>query len=312
MTKNIAHSEDYFKSYRDFWWNVDFLELMARRLDLHECRHVLDIGCGQCHWSATLLPFLAKDAVVTGLDSDPTWSVVANPMREEFAAANATLDLRSGSACDLPFEDNSFDLVTCQTVLIHLENPQAALNEMFRVVRPGGLVLCVEPNNLVQSLLRSTMEHSLSLEERLRRVEYVLIAESGKRLLGEGDNSYGDFVAEACHLAGLADIKVYLSDKTSQLIPPYDTPEERALISTMREWQSENSGPSDIATAQRYFNAFDGRYDELLTSIHSEANQEAKKYWEQIDGRKFVGSGAVLMYLTSGRKPHEATAQGIE
>ncbi|MFZ4398162.1 MAG: hypothetical protein ACOYOU_21315, partial [Kiritimatiellia bacterium] len=37
-----GHSEEYFKEDRDFWWNHDFLELMARRLRLDECRSLLD------------------------------------------------------------------------------------------------------------------------------------------------------------------------------------------------------------------------------------------------------------------------------
>lgn len=303
MPGDSGHSEDYFKSYRDFWWNADFLELMARRLNLAQCRQILDVGCGQCHWSSTLLPFLGQNPAVSGLDKDPKWSNVTPALSERFAAANATLELHNGSACEMPFGDNSFDMVTCQTVLIHLQDPVAAIKEMYRVVRPGGLVLCVEPNNSVQSLLRSSTGHSLSVEERLQGVRYALILESGKRILGDGDNSYGDFVAEALYSSGFEDIRVYLSDKTSPLVPPYDTPEQNALVTTMKQWSSEESGPSDSDTARRYFSAFGGQYDDVLASILSEADGDERAYWAQIDAQQYVNSGAVLMYLTSGRKP---------
>ena len=39
---------------------------------------------------------------------------------------------------DLPFEDNSFDVVFCNHVLEHVDNDQKALSELFRVMKPGG------------------------------------------------------------------------------------------------------------------------------------------------------------------------------
>jgi ubiquinone/menaquinone biosynthesis C-methylase UbiE len=53
----------------------------------------------------------------------------------------------------LPFPDASFDLVTCQTVLIHTPNPGAALDDMLRVARPNGLILAAEPNNVAGALI---------------------------------------------------------------------------------------------------------------------------------------------------------------
>ena len=52
---------------------------------------------------------------------------------------------RVADAKTLPFPDASFDLVTCQTLLIHLADPSAVIAEMARVARPGGLVLAAEP-----------------------------------------------------------------------------------------------------------------------------------------------------------------------
>jgi hypothetical protein len=40
------HSADYLNDSRDFWWNRDFLELMARRLSFEKVCKVLDVGCG--------------------------------------------------------------------------------------------------------------------------------------------------------------------------------------------------------------------------------------------------------------------------
>ena len=41
-----SHSAEYFGDTRDFWWNADFLRLMARRLSFDRVGDVLDVGCG--------------------------------------------------------------------------------------------------------------------------------------------------------------------------------------------------------------------------------------------------------------------------
>jgi hypothetical protein len=45
-----SHSAEYFGDTRDYWWNPDFLELMAKRLLFVRVQDVLDIGCGVSHW----------------------------------------------------------------------------------------------------------------------------------------------------------------------------------------------------------------------------------------------------------------------
>ena len=52
------HSADYFTSARDFWWNQDFLRLLAERWRLGSARSLADIGCGIGHWSRLLFPHL--------------------------------------------------------------------------------------------------------------------------------------------------------------------------------------------------------------------------------------------------------------
>ncbi len=63
-----GHSEEYFSEYRDHWWNKDFLELMARRWNLDSYSSLLDVGCGEFHWSRLLAPFLDSPDIV-GVDS---------------------------------------------------------------------------------------------------------------------------------------------------------------------------------------------------------------------------------------------------
>lgn len=48
------HSAEHFGDTRDYWWNRDFLQLMAKRWKLGTVRNVLDVGCGVGHWGMLL------------------------------------------------------------------------------------------------------------------------------------------------------------------------------------------------------------------------------------------------------------------
>jgi ubiquinone/menaquinone biosynthesis C-methylase UbiE len=72
---------------------------------------------------------------VTGLDISRTMVEIA---RENATAAGVSVDFRHGDATEMSFADGSFDLVVCQAAFKNLRRPVSALNEMHRVLRPGG------------------------------------------------------------------------------------------------------------------------------------------------------------------------------
>ena len=119
-----GHSEDFFGDYRDFWWNESFLKLLTRRLGLENCHSLLDVGCGQCHWSKLLVNYLgtskAKSRRVCGVDNDRKWAKGTPELRAYFAEKGVEFELKKANANALPYDNDTFDLVTCQTLLIHV------------------------------------------------------------------------------------------------------------------------------------------------------------------------------------------------
>ena len=109
---------------------------MASRRQLDDVRSVLDVGCGVGHWGTLLVSVLSPEATITGVDREDEW-VDAATRRAAAMDLAERCSYRRAAAKSLPFDDASFDLVTCQTVLIHVRDPRAAIREMLRVTKPG-------------------------------------------------------------------------------------------------------------------------------------------------------------------------------
>src|SRR5882724_10493909 len=187
------HSAEQFGAQRDFWWHRDFLDLMAARWRLAQASSLADIGCGLCHWSRLLYPYLRSPARFAGVDREARW-VAEAPQHFRRVFPDAAPDLFSfheGDATRIPLPDNSFEVVTCQTVLMHLAEPIEALREMLRILRPGGLVFCVEPNNLWNYLPVTSLTAGEPTEALVRQFEFWLRCHRGRIAAGQGDHSIG-------------------------------------------------------------------------------------------------------------------------
>jgi ubiquinone/menaquinone biosynthesis C-methylase UbiE len=97
---------------------------------------VLDAGCGP----GTITLGLARSVRpghVTGVDLEDSQCVDA---RQEAEREGLNVDFRNASIYDLPFESESFDAVFSHAVFTHLSDPVAALIELRRVLKPGGMI----------------------------------------------------------------------------------------------------------------------------------------------------------------------------
>jgi SAM-dependent methyltransferase len=296
-----SHSAEYFGETRDFWWNRDFLELMAKRLSLERIRDVLDVGCGVGHWGQLLINLLPAGAYVRGIDRDPRWVEEASK-RALARGLGDQLAYEVATAERMPFADASFDLVTCQTVLIHAADPGIVIDEMIRVARPGGLVLAAEPNNVTSTLILDSLSFRASVDDIIACVRLKLICERGKAALGEGHNSIGDLVPGLFAERGLDDVRVYLNDKTNALIPPYDTPEHRALLEESFDTTDRDFWVWSRKDTQRYFLAGGGDESEF-DELWSAAMGDVERFKKAIAESTYSSSGAAIQYLVAGRKP---------
>ena len=98
---------------------------------------ILDCGCGPGSVTVGLAQW-APDGETVGIDLGAEQLEGARALASNLGVENVSF--RQGDIFDLPFEDNSFDVVFSHAVLLHLADPERALVEIRRVLRPGGLV----------------------------------------------------------------------------------------------------------------------------------------------------------------------------
>ena len=98
---------------------------------------VLEIGCGTGYFTKEIV---RTGALVTAIDISPE---LLNIAKQEITETNINFLL--DNAYELSFEDNSFDSIVGSSVLHHLEI-EKAISEMFRVLKPGGIMFFTEPN----------------------------------------------------------------------------------------------------------------------------------------------------------------------
>lgn len=99
---------------------------------------ILDAGIGTGAMSAALCKTLGQPVEIHGIDISPDMLVQA---RHRLELLNADLALRTGDLTRLPYASNSFDIVLVAHVLEHLPNPQGAIRELYRVLKPGGVIV---------------------------------------------------------------------------------------------------------------------------------------------------------------------------
>jgi ubiquinone/menaquinone biosynthesis C-methylase UbiE len=298
------HSAEMFGEQRDFWWNRDFLDLMAVRWRLQEASSLADIGCGLGHWSRLLYPYLRQPATLAGVDREPRWVAEApQHFRRVFPQVEPELiSFHQGDATKLPLADNSFEVVTCQTLLMHLPHPVEALREMLRVLRPGGLLICVEPSNLWNYMPFTSLTEDEPVEVLVRRFEFWLRQHRGRIAAGRGNHNLGDLLPGLFAELGLSDVTVYQADRPGFLFPPYDTPAQKALIEQDQQWKNSETGPWDRDDLRRLV-LRGGGSEAFFETAFAEVIEKFRNEQDAISAKMFHAASGGINYLVSARKP---------
>ena len=135
--------QDGFTGGVDAEYEEQILPMAADELRLASARRVLDVGCGEGQ-VARLAASLPGVSAVVG--ADPTWAQVAEAQRRGGGVAY----VRAGAHA-LPYPDAAFDVVVACLVFEHVDEVDAALAEVGRVLSAGGRFLFFLNHPLLQT-----------------------------------------------------------------------------------------------------------------------------------------------------------------
>ena len=303
-------TEDYRKltgfdgDWRDTWWCDDFLAMMGRKWRLSDVGEVLDVGCGVGHWGQRLMRHTSATTTLLGVDAEPQWvQSAADRARERGLADRARYKVADAMA--LPFDDGSFDMVTCQTLLMHVPDAQAVVREMVRTLRPGGLFLAAEPNNFGNSAAMLVAGDSLPWEDIAPLLEMQHTCALGKEALGEGFYSAGERIPGYLLACGWPDVQVVQNHKSAPLLPPYASLNQRTTIEFMRHMHDTNAVMvmgGTIENARRFFLAGGGTEARFM-ELFERWRKRTAVVLEAIDAGTWTNSGGHMHYLVWGHKP---------
>ena len=130
-------------------------------------RRVLDIGCGPGGSTFALAAAVSKGTEVIGVDYAGEMIRRARRHHAKHYAQFEHLQFQEGDATQLPFDDDSFDLIVGHSFLYLVQQPQEVLQELRRVLHPSGTLVFMEPHE--GGTLRAAVRARFGLEEETKR-----------------------------------------------------------------------------------------------------------------------------------------------
>ena len=114
-------------------------ELTAEKAQLLSGQKVLDVACGSGWASMTAAWLVGEKGHVIGIDIADKLLDVARQKADSSGLLN--IDYREGDVHSLDFDDSSFDVVLCASSLFLFSDTPQALNECYRVLKAGGIMI---------------------------------------------------------------------------------------------------------------------------------------------------------------------------
>ena len=179
-----AHRYDGIKQFDPDTESFLVIRPLLVRLAARPVPLVLDVATGTGRLPLFLLEEATFNGRVIGLDASGRMLASARAKLKQY---RHRASLVQQTAADLPFDDNIFDAVTCLESLEFFPNDSAALQEMFRVLRPGGTIMTTRRRGWEAKTFigryhdRETFEAGLEnlgftgIEFQLWQIEYDLV-----------------------------------------------------------------------------------------------------------------------------------------
>lgn len=201
----------------ELWGNYPFQPVLdfAKTHYSSDYQHIVEIGCSVGRWIATLAKAYPK-AICWGIDysyqmlkrANEFWvqgkKIEVDLTEKGFSKIVAkgeqlnNLNLGLAKAENLPFQDNSQDLVLNSFLIDRLENPKKGLVEMYRILKPNGKLIVVTPLNFNKSEHWQTYFPSNKIHDLLQKIGFEILDWKTDIVIGEPLDFRGNMVRWKC------------------------------------------------------------------------------------------------------------------
>lgn len=184
----VCQTNTSFNRLAPFYFDQYFENEFVYSPFLFETLNIKEYSCKQCGASDRdrlmalyLLDYFSKEGEkISALDFAPAVALAEFLKQQNIIYRSADLYMDNvDDKIDIrdmhPYEDNRFDLFICSHVLEHIDEDQKAMNELFRITKPGGVGLCMVPI-------------MLSLEESVEDPEYLKSESLRWKYFGQADH----------------------------------------------------------------------------------------------------------------------------
>lgn len=184
---------------RKYIWDEKNHKRLMEFIGARDSIKVLDVGCG----TGYIIRQVAKasqNSELYGLD-------IAQELLDHASilatSENSNITFLKGSIYDIPFPDNYFDLVTGQFVLLNIDSPEVTIKEIFRVLKPTGKFVSIEPPTNTRIIYDS------HVPEEIIKIEHLVNESITKKWANSGiDKNIGLRIPELLNKQGFKNIDI--------------------------------------------------------------------------------------------------------
>ena len=152
---------DYYNKKSKYWDSFEKDQVLPLLGDISD-KEILDVGAGSGRLSLRLAN---EGAQLTALD-------LSQKMLDKLQSKNSKLKIVVGDAENLPFEDESFDVVMATFLIVHLKDLSRFFDEAYRVLKPNGKFLITNINQRKAPEIK-TKDGLVEIESYYHRPEAV-------------------------------------------------------------------------------------------------------------------------------------------
>jgi demethylmenaquinone methyltransferase / 2-methoxy-6-polyprenyl-1,4-benzoquinol methylase len=140
--EKIYENYDKMNSVISFQQHIKWRNDTMKRMNVKPGSKALDVCCGTADWTIALADAVSPSGEVIGLDFSQNMLKIGQEKVKELGLNQ--VKLVHGNAMELPFPDGTFDYVTIGFGLRNVPDYLQVLKEMNRVLKPGGIAVCLE------------------------------------------------------------------------------------------------------------------------------------------------------------------------